>query len=154
MEDFVKRVQRKLEELSLKERELQANLDEVQNTRSRYEAALDIWGKEMTNGVVPESPTVTGDVPDEQLAGLTMPEAIRVLLERATDHRMRTSDLARRLRMAGTTKAKRTNTAYSIVFKTLKRRDDLFYAVGTGMWGLVKYRQAVTSADSGAQGAV
>ncbi|MCH7579754.1 MAG: hypothetical protein IIB22_05875 [Chloroflexi bacterium] len=136
--EFVNIVSRKLEELSLKERELQASLTRVAEDRRKYQAALDIWSKEMvTEGGEFESRLGTSSLTDEELALMSIPQAIEKLLEITPSHRMKTSEIARRLRVAGTTTAKKANTAYSITHKTLNRRTDVFKQVGTGEWGLV-----------------
>lgn len=140
--DFVNIVRRKLEELSLQERELRAKLTKVEESRSKYQAALDIWGEEMVaEGGEFESHLGTNGVSDEELASLNIPQAIEKLLDFAPGHRMRTSDIARRLRVSGTTTAKKANTAYSITHKTLNRRADVFQQVGIGEWGLVGYEE-------------
>lgn len=145
--EFISRVQRKIQELAVKQRELQVEIHDLEQERGRYAAALAVWGKEMGSEAHIQAQTSPDGIPEE-LAGRKIPEAIEILLEADPSHQMFTTDIVTRLRMAGVTKAKGTG-AYSSAFKTLGRRSDLFYEVEKGKWGLVKYRDSVPALPGG-----
>lgn len=129
---FLGRVRKKLEDLNLKETELQEQLATVTAARDRYEAAWEIYRQEMNEGAVTED-APPGRLTDEELAGMKIADAAMALLKEAGG-KIRMADLVRRLRRAGTTKAKGTG-AYSSVLKTLQRTSGV-EQIGRGMWAL------------------
>ena len=137
-DSFLNRVADKIERLGLRETALREELDEVTRERGRYQAALEIYREEMESGSGKETFVASGALSDDKLATMTIAEAaVEVLTEAKAPMRMR--DIVRRLKRAGTTKAKGTG-AYSSVLKTMDRRGDLFAKESDGRWVLVRWR--------------
>jgi len=145
--DFVSKVQEKLRDIGIKERDLQAQLNQLEQERAQYEAALSVWSREMDNNSQPAVPVRANMVYDDELRDLTIAKASELVMERFGGY-AKVADLARMLRTAGVTTAKGTG-AYSGVLKTLQRSPDMFYEIETGKWGLTRMRPpAAASAPS------
>jgi hypothetical protein len=138
---FLERVAKKLEDLGLRETELQQQLEAITEERTRYEAAWRVYQEEMKDQAGAEPVPAPGRLGDDTLAGMTIADASAAILREAGGE-MKLTDLIRRLRHAGTTKAKGTS-AYSSVLKTMQRSSDRFYQIRRGQWGLVEMRDQV-----------
>ncbi|MGD0765389.1 MAG: hypothetical protein ABR978_03710 [Dehalococcoidia bacterium] len=145
--DFVSKVREKLQDIGIKERDLQSQLGQLEQERAQYEAALSVWSKEMDNGSKPAVSTRSEIIGNDELQSLTIAKAAELVMDRFGG-RAKVTDLTRMLRTAGTTTAKGTG-AYSAVLKTLQRNPAMFYEIETGKWGLVRMRPpAAASAPS------
>jgi len=145
--DFVSKVREKLQDIGIKERDLQNQLDQIKQERTQYEAALSVWSKEMDNGSKPAVSARAEIIRVEELQGLTIAKAAELVMGRFGG-RAKVTDLTRMLRTAGVTAAKGTG-AYSAVLKTLQRNPTMFYEIETGKWGLARMRPpAAASAPS------
>jgi len=136
--DFVGKVREKLQDIGIKERDLQNQLEQLKQERTQYQAALSVWSKEMDNGSKPAVSANPEIIRDDELRGLTIAKAAELVMERFGG-RAKVTDLARMLRTAGITTAKGTG-AYSTVLKTLQRNPTMFYEIETGRWGLARGR--------------
>ena len=132
VEEFEKRVQKKIDELMIAEREATEALEKVRDEKGRYLSAMTVWRQEMKT----KAPSMNGASAENSFAGMAIADAAERIM-RESGGKMRTADLARRLKLVGVTKAK-GNGAYSSVLKTLQRKTDVFRERGTGTFELVK----------------
>ncbi len=139
IDGFLGRIREKIEALNFKETDLLQQLDDVKRAKDRYQAAWEIYQDEM--GDEARAVTAPGRIPDAELVQMTIADASAALMREAGGA-ARVTDIVRRLRVSGKTKAKGTG-AYATVIKTLQRNPERFYRVDTGKWGLMEMKEKV-----------
>lgn len=140
-DQFLRRVIKKLSVLEEREAALVAELDVITHERASYQAAREVYEREM-EGQLPKRSKRSG-----RRVKKTIADAAETVLKQE-DKPMGISDLVERLRSQGDAKGK---NVYSTVTKTLLRDPLRFNKVGRGLWQLT---QPVRPSSNGASSPV